>query len=281
MRIVPLLAVLAVAGLLGLAAAQPLLERTSTRHVRSDAEALLVVDVSRSMLARQGLGEPSRLERAKSAGKELRASFPSVPMGIASLTNRVLPHLFPSADGDVFDSTLERAVDIERPPPGSSFIAPNQPVATNATSLASLGDVATQRFYSPAAKRRLLVVFTDGESTDLSEATVGRRLRRAGIDTVFVQFWAAGEQVFTKGAPELQYEPDPAARSILDRLALATGGSVYDEDGLESAVSKARDVLGSGPTVAQSPRPDQIALAPYLAAAAFFPLTLLLWRRDR
>ncbi|HEU0247789.1 MAG TPA: vWA domain-containing protein [Gaiellaceae bacterium] len=281
LRLVPLSAVLAIAGLLGLAATQPLLERTSTRHVRSDAEVLLVVDVSRSMLARQGLEEPSRLERAKSAGEKFRASLPSVPIGIASMTNRVLPHLFPSTDGDVFDSTLERAIGIERPPPGSSFLAPDQPVATNVTNLASLGGVATQRFYSPAATHRLLVVFTDGESTGVSEAAVGRRLRRARIETVFVQFWDADEQVFTKGAPELQYRPDPAARSILDRLAIATGGSVYDEESVESAISKARGLLGSGPTVAQPHRPDQVALAPYLAAAAFLPLTLLLWRRDR
>jgi hypothetical protein len=279
--LVPLAAVLAIAGLLGLAAAQPLLERTSTRHMRSDAEALLVVDVSRSMLARQGLGDPSRLERAKSAGLQLRASLPSVPMGIASMTNRVLPHLFPSGDGEVFEATLERAIGIERPPPGSSFLAPDQPVATNVTSLGSLADVATQRFYSPAATHRLLVVLTDGESTQVSEAAVGRTLRRARIDTVFVQFWDADEKVFTKGAPEPEYKPDPAARSILDRLATATGDSVYDEDSLDSAMSKARDLLGSGPSVAQPHRPDQIALAPYLAAAVFLPLTLLLWRRDR
>lgn len=281
LRLVPLAAVLAVAGLLGLAATQPLLERTSTRQVRSDAEALLVIDVSRSMLARQSLGEPSRLERAKSAGEELRASLPSVPMGIASLTNRVLPHLFPSADKDVFDSTLERAVGIERPPPGSSFLAPNQPVATNVTSLAALGDLATQRFYSPTVKRRLLVVFTDGESTEVSDATVARRFRRSGITPVFVQFWDADEKVFSRGAPEPEYQPDPSARSTLDRLALATAGSVYDEGSLGSAVSKARDLLGSGPTVAQPHRPDEVALAPYLAVAAFFPLTLVLWRRDR
>jgi hypothetical protein len=281
LRLVPLVMVLAVAGLLGLAATQPLLERTSTRHVRSDAEVLLVVDVSRSMLARQGLGAPSRLDRAKSAGVRLRASLPSVPMGIASMTNRVLPHLFPSVDGDVFEATLERAIGIERPPPGSSFLAPSQPVATNVTSLGSLADVATQRFYSPAARRRLLVVLTDGESTQVSDAVVGRSLRRAGVETVFVQFWGADEKVFTKGAPELEYKPDPSARSILDRLATATGGSVYEEDSLEPAVSKARTLLGSGPTVAQPYRPDQLALAPYLAAAVFLPLTLLLWRRDR
>ncbi|MGH3064957.1 MAG: hypothetical protein ACRDOF_01525 [Gaiellaceae bacterium] len=281
LRLLPAVAVIAVAGLLGLAATQPIVGRTSARHVRSDAEVLLVVDVSRSMLAREGLGSLSRLERAKSAGMQLRAALPSVPMGIASMTNRVLPHLFPSADRDVFEATLERAIGIERPPPGSSFLAPDQPVATNATTFASLADVGTQRFYSPAAPHRLLVVLTDGESPEVSEAAVGRSLRRAAIETVFLQFWDASEEVFTKGVAEPEYEPDSAARSILDGLAAAIGGSVYDESDIEGATGKARDLLGSGPTVAQPRRPDQIALAPYLAAAVFLPLTLLLWRRDR
>jgi len=281
-RIVPLIALLAAAGLLGLAATQPVLQRTTTRRVRADAEMLMVIDVSRSMLARRSLGGPSRLERAKVAAARLRASLPGVPAGIASLTNRVLPHLFPSADADVFRATLERAIGIERPPPASGFILrPEQPSGGLATSLASLASVATQRFYSPAASHRLLVVLTDGESTAVSGATVGPSLRRAAIETVFLQFWAANEQVFTNGVPEPQYKPNPAARSILDRLAAATQGSVYDERSLGAAVGRARELLGSGPTVVQGHRPDRIALAPYLAVAAFLPLTLLLWRRDR
>jgi len=282
LRLVPIVAVLALAGLLSLAATQPLLQRTATHHVRTDAEVLMVIDVSRSMLARRSLGAPSRLERAKVAGAQLRASLTGVPVGIASLTNRVLPHLFPSTDADVFRATLERAIGIERPPPGSSFITRDPPAPTNATNLASLAGVATQRYYSPAARHRLLVVLTDGESTRVSGEAVGRSLRGATIETIFLQLWAANEQVFTNGVPEPQYKPNPAARSILDRLAAATQGRVYDESSLGAAVRRAREVLGSGPTRAEKAelrRP--LALAPYLAAAAFLPLALLLWRRDR
>ena len=257
-RLLPVVAILAVAGLLGLAATQPASRATSTRYVRSDAEALpgrrrLALDARAAKPRRSS----SRLERASPAGVRLRASLPSVPMGIASMTNRVLPNSSRARTetslGDAGARNRHRA-----PPPGSSFLAPDQPVATNVSSLESLAHVATQRFYSPAATHRLLVVFTDGESTQVSEAAVARRLRRARIETVFVQFWDADEQVFTKGSPELRYKPDPAARSILDRLATAAGGSVYDEGSLDSAMSKARDLLGSGPTVASlaSPRPD-------------------------
>ena len=44
-------AVLATVALLGLAASQPALRSSSSVHVRTDAQALFVIDVSRSMLA--------------------------------------------------------------------------------------------------------------------------------------------------------------------------------------------------------------------------------------
>ena len=281
LRLAPVIAVLTVAGLLGLAATQPFLQRTTTRSVRSDAEALVVMDISRSMLAQRSPAAPARLERAKGAATRLRAALPGVPVGIASLTNRVLPHLFPSADEDVFRATLENAIGIERPPPGSSFLSDFQPGLTNATSFEALAAVATQRFYSRAAKRRLLVVFTDGESRRVSAPAVGRSFREAGIEPVFLQFWAANERVFTDGKPEA-YQPNPAARSILHGLARATQGNVYDESSVGAVVGRAREVLGNGPTrVEKDDRRQPLALAPYLAAAAFLPLALLLWRRDR
>lgn len=271
--VVSALAVLAASGLLGLAAAQPLLERTATRRVRADAEAYVVVDVSRSMLARRSPGSPSRIERAKAAASRLRSSLPHVPVGIASLTDRVLPHLFPSADEAVFQATLERAIAIERPPPRGSFL-------TTATALNALAAVPGQRFFSPAARHRLLVVLTDGESLPVSAALVGRRLRRPpAIATVFVQFWNRSERVYTRGLPEPQYRPDPSARSTLAALASATGGAAYSERDLAAALRSARRLIGRGPTVVQGARRSRLALAPYVALAAAVPLALLLWRR--
>jgi len=280
-RLLPLVSLLVVAGLLGLAAMQPVLQRSKTHRVRPDAEVLLIVDISRSMLARRSSTAPSRLDRAKAAATRLRTSLPDVRVGIASLTNRVLPHLFPSADEEVFRRTLQRAIRVEHPPPGSSFLTPQQRAIRNATSFSSLAGVASNHFFAPSAEHRLLVVLTDGESTRVSEEHVGRSFRAAGIETLFVHFWDEDEQVFTRGAPEPRYEPVPGARSILDGLAAATQGSVFDETSLGPAMQSARAALGSGPTVARGDRPDRLALAPYLALVAAFPMALLLWRRDR
>jgi len=270
------LAGLAIGGvLLAVAATQPVLEWKHDRTVRTDAEAFVVLDVSRSMLAQDNLDSPQRIERAKAAAVELRQALPDVKVGVASLTDRVLPHLFPSADEKVFAATIDRSVGIERPPPRSSFL-------TGATSLNALASIRGLRYFSPTSKARVVIVLTDGESDPVANARLGGLFRRdPAIDLVFVQFWGKDEKVFSRGAPEPQYKPNPGARGALDRLAASTRGAVYSEGQIGAAGGKARDDLGSGPTAVQGDKAGEFVLAPYLALAALFPFGLLLWRRDR
>lgn len=273
--LVALAALLALGTLLGLAAAQPVIERTKTVRARTDAEAFVVLDVSRSMLARRGSGSPSRIERAKRAATDLRSALSEVPVGIASLTDRVLPHLFPSADRRVFETTLARSLAIEKPPPRSSL-------ATSATRLESLASVRTQHYFAPSARKRLLVVLTDGETQPVIGARLGSLFRRPPvIEVVFVRFWHQDERVYSGGVPEPQYRPDPSSSAVLDGLAESVSGSVYAEGEVEAAARKTRELIGSGRTAIRGEHDRRIALAPFLAAAALAPLVLLLWRRDR
>jgi hypothetical protein len=187
----------------------------------------------------------------------------------------VLPHLFPSPDADAFRATVDLAVEIERPPPRSSFL-------TTATSFDSLSAVASQRFFSPQADRRAIVVLTDGESQGINAARLARLFKRPpGIGVVFVHFWSRDERVFSRGLPEPQYRPDPEARADLDGLAKAMGARVFGEDELTAAAARVRGLLARGPTVTEGVRKTRRALAPYLLAAAFLPLGLLLWKRER
>ncbi|MBA2298827.1 MAG: VWA domain-containing protein [Actinobacteria bacterium] len=265
----------AVAALLGLAAAQPVIERTRIVRVRTDAEAFVVLDVSRSMLARSDADSPSRLERAKSAATTLRSALPEVPVGVASLTDRVLPHLFPSVDEGVFEATVAHSLAIEKPPPRSAL-------ATSATRLEALASIVTQRYFSPSARTRLLLVLTDGESQPLIGARLGSLFQRPPVvDVVFVQFWHGDERVFSRGVPEPQYLPDPSASSVLAGLAESISGNAYPESELDAAVSQARRLVGSGRTVVRGDPGSRIPLAPHLAAVALAPLALLLIRRNR
>ena len=272
---VALVSLVAAATLVGLAAAQPIVERGTTLNVRTDAEVFVVLDISRSMLAQESASAPMRIDRAKEAASSFRVALPGVRVGLASMTDRVLPHLFPSVRQDVYEATLERAIDVERPPPRTGF-------QSTATSLDALGAVRALRFFSPSANKRVLVVLTDGESVPVSNLRLGAIMRRQPeIGMVFVHVWGGDEGVYSRGAREPQYRPKPDSRAILDRLASASGGAVVDESEMSKAVRVTRAFLGDGPTVVEGEAGNRTALAPYLLLLAFPPLGLALWRRDR
>lgn len=263
-------ALAAVPVLLGLAAAQPALRAPETARVRTDAQAMFILDTSRSMLAAASPGAPSRLARAQRAAVRLRSALEDVPAGVGTLTDRALPNLLPFADTAAFDATVERAIGIERPPP--------QEVNVNATILTPLSELATQGYYSASARRRLLVVLTDGESRPYDVSGVARALRAGrGVSLILVHFWKSGERVYRpSGRPEAAYFPHEESRRELDRLAAAAGGASFGEDELGSAEARARSDLGSGKTASQGIRPHTIPLAPYVAAASLLPLAFLL-----
>jgi hypothetical protein len=271
----PLVAVGVVGTLLGLAAAQPVIQRDAKQRVRTDAEAWVVLDTTRSMLAQADPDSRTRLDRAKAGAQAVRDTLPNVPVGIASLTDRVLPHLFPTTDGDVFRATLQKAVGIENPPPQSGFLA-------QVTRLDAIGAMSQLNFFSPTASRRVIVVLSDGESLPFAPDRVAKRLSGPPrVDAIFVHVWDEDERVFTRGVPEPQYRPDPTSRPTLETLASVMDAEVYSDADAGAAAAKTRELIGRGPTVEEGERRVRYALSPYLAGAAFVPLALLLWRRER
>ena len=265
-----LAALVAVPLLGGVAAAQPVLDRADPRQQRVDAELLFVVDTSRSMLAAAGPDRPTRMQRARIAALDLRGRFPDVRAGLATLTDRTLPHLFPTIDARSFGSTLERSIGIERPPPAL--------FSTLATDLGSLAAVANQRYFSPAVRSRVLVVLTDGETEEPGPG-LAAALRRGRIATVFVQLHAAGERIYLTSAPDPAYRSDQGSPRRLARLAVDVGAAAFAEDELAAAAAHVRERLGEGP---MRPRPqrDLLALMPWTMLAAAFPLALVLRRRN-
>lgn len=261
-------ALVAVPVLLALACAQPALTRDETRRVRTDAAAMVVVDVSRSMQAAAAPGAPTRLERARTLATRLRADLGDVPTGVASMTDRVLPLLLPSADPAAFDATVERALASESPPP--------REVATVATTLGALADAAGGNLFLPSDRRRALVVLTDGESQPFAEGEVARALRAAHIRLVTVHVSAPGERVFRRGGvPERLYRQDARSGETLDALAEATGGAAVEEGDLPGAAAAVRAALGRGETRAYGVDRRLVPLAPWLALLALAPLLLL------
>ena len=265
----------AVAVLVGLAAAQPVLARTDEQRVRADAEAIFVFDTSRSMLASVGPSGLTRLDRAKTDALRVRAALPEVSVGIASMTDRTLPHLFPSADEVAFRSTVEQTISVEQPPPMAYF-------STVGTTLAALAALQSRGFFAPSSRRRLLVVFTDGESRPFDEVALGTVFRRSpGIKPVFVHVWNREERLYANGVPEPGYRPNPRSGAELERVAHATGGASFAEGRPGAVADVLRHSLGTGPTLTESQSQKEFALGPFLIALAGLPLVFLLIRLSR
>jgi von Willebrand factor type A domain len=259
--------------LVSVAAAQPVVTSARTVPQRSDAEVFVVLDTSRSMLASKGTGEPTRFERARDEAVELQRELGDVPVGLASFTDRVLPHLFPTVDQRVFRETATESMGIERPPPSTSF-------GTNVTTLDALGTVPTLNFFRPAVKRRALVVFTDGESQPVSGVLSSDFSGKPRVDVTFVDVGDASDRIYTSGVAEPGYTPDPTASATLATAASATRGRVVEEGDVGQVVAGVRSALGAGPTVDRRIEGSRRPLMPLVALLAAFPLGFVLLRRN-
>jgi hypothetical protein len=267
------IALAAVPGLIGLAAAQPVVEESRARPERTDAEAFVLFDITRSMLASADPESPIRLDRARNLAVRLRDRLPEVPMGVASLTDRILPHAFPTTDRRVFVATIGQSIDIDRP--GSSI------GGTLATSLEALVQIPELLYFSPRAEKRLLVVLTDGESLPLRGGLEGAFAKaNPPIETILVHFWGAEERIYAAGVAEGGYRPQPGSKDTLDRVASLVRGRAFTEDDVGGITAAAREIVGEGEMRERELEGERIALMPYVTLAAVLPLGFLLLRRN-
>ena len=267
-------ALLAVPLVVALVAMQPAWRTSGERRVRTDAQVYVAIDSSRSMLAAAGPLAPTRLDRAKAAAIAIRAALPGFAVGVGTLTDRVLPNLLPSPDERSFASTVEKAIDIEQPPPASTGV--------KVSTLAALAEVPGGGTFAPSARRRALVVLTDGESRPFDPGAVAAALGRAPATAlVLVHVWGPREAIYAAdGTPEGTYRPDPASAAALQSLAGAAGATVLGERRAADAARAVRTALGTGPTVRLGIEPRIRALGRFVALAALLPLALVLWRRN-
>jgi hypothetical protein len=266
-------ALTALISLVAVAAAQPVVVRERLVSERADAQAIFLFDTSLSMGASRGPGEPSRLVRAKRIALRLRAKLQDVPVGIGSMTDRSLPNLLPTTDPALFRRTLLQSVAIDRPPPSQRY-------GGRATTFEALVPIGESGFFSQGIRRRLLVVFTDGEASKLSPF-LNVSLHRH-MTPFFVHVWAAGERIYRRsGRPDPAYVSDPSSGAALDRFAVLAGGhGAFSEDQPGSIARAARDAVGYGSARTHVDAYARTALAPWFVLAGAAPLAFLLWRRN-
>lgn len=260
-------------GLLGLAATHPSLRLQRERTVRTDVQVVVVLDSSRSMLAAPARGRPERWQRAAAFAGRLQRELPGVPMGLSSLTNRLLPYLFPTNDPRAYQLVLQEAYGIQKPPPALT-------IDRWVTTFDSLGEETVHRFFSPDVHKRVLVVLSDAETRPFEARTVLRQLEQAGTTPVVVRFWQRGERIFQLGS-ESYRATEPGALSALRDA----GWPAFSESQLGAAVQRIRAAVGTGPLARVGYAQDDVELAPWIALAAFVPLLALVlqggWLRLR
>ena len=266
-------AFVALGALISLAAAQPVVSSIDTSRGRADAEVVMVFDITRSMLAQSGRSGTSRFDRSRALAKDIRLRIPDVKVGVASLTDRVLPHLFPSLSPHAFSTTLDRALGIERPPPDRRALR-------RATALGALPDVTRLNFFSRGARRRVAIVFTDGETIPVGLGTLRARFLTERTSLVFFHVWGSDERVYMANGLDEPYRADPSSGAALQQVAFAADGYVFTESQPAPALATIQRLVGKGPHIRQGRELSARALSPFVVGAAFVPLLFLLRRRN-
>ena len=260
--------------LVGIAAAQPIVVRQQLLRERSDAQAFFVFDTSLSMSARGALGAPSRLARSERLARALRSRLPDVPVGIATMTDRTLPDLMPTTDASLFSRTLAASVGIDRPPPSQAYHG-------RATTLEALVPILQSHYFSSASRHKLIVVFTDGESSRLPSILKYQLAPARGLTVVFVHVWQPDEHIFNAdGRPERGYVADPASGDDLAAFARLIDGRSFPETQPGRIAAAAQAGVGHSGTERRVETYARVSLAPWFLLAGVVPLGFLLWRRN-
>ena len=189
------------------------------------------------------------------------------------MTDRLLPHLFPTTDRRLLAAALERTMDVEAPGPSNFYL-------TRATTLDALAAAPTLNYFPAAVKNRVLVVLTDGETQPLEEDLASAFQRKPLVETVFVRLWGADERIYLTGVAEFGYTADPESEAALARVATAVGGRVVAEGDPGELRGVVLDLLGTGPTIDRRHEGSRLALMPWITLAAFLPLGFVLLRRN-
>jgi len=260
--------------LVAVAATQPVIVHKQTLTERVDAQVMLVFDTSLSMSARSDLHAPTRLARAEREARALIPQLGDIPVGIASMTDRVLPNLMPTTNVGVALRTVDQSVGINEPPPSLRYPG-------RASTLEALLPIAGDNLFPPGVRHRILVIFTDGEEQALPPfSTLDSLAQQVAIPPLFVHVWAPTERIYTHGRIDPNYAPDPSSSGVLTQFARLTHGDVLREGDLNGLLGAIRAEAGSKPATTMSLGYARVALAPWFLLAGVFPLGFLLYRRN-
>ena len=259
--------------LLAVAAAQPVVVHRQRVAERLDAQAFVVFDTTQSMNARESPDSPTRLERAKRDAERLVRRLGSIPVGVATMTDRVLPDLMPTTDLALVLHTIDASVATNEPPPIEQYRG-------RVPTLQALFPISRNNLFPPGVKHRILVIFTDGETSPLPHQLGFAIAQQLTIPPLFVHVWGPNERLYVKDRVDPRYQPDPASGSVLSQFAEATKGRVFGEQDLGALVHEIHSEAGTRPARMMTLGYGRSALGPWFLLAGIVPLGFLLYRRN-
>lgn len=259
--------------LVAVAAAQPVVIHRQALTERIDAQVFIVFDTSLSMSAQSSPGSPTRLARAKSEAEALIPQLGNIPVGIATMTDRVLPNLMPSASRALALRTVRESVGINLPPPSQSYPG-------RATTLQALFPISSDNLFAPAVKHPVLVVYTDGESSPLPRSFGYALAQQLQVPPLFVHVWAPTERIYVHGRVDPRYRPDAQSGRVLAQFAADTHGHVFGEHDLGGLLRAIRSETGTKPAHTEILGYSRVSLAPWFLLGGVVPLGFLFWRRN-
>ncbi len=231
---------------------------------RRGLDVILAFDVSRSMNAQDTA--PSRLERASAIALEMVAASPGIRFGVALGKGGGVLALPLTADRESVASLCLALSDAL--------------MSSRGTDLERLLDSASTGFLESSSARRLVVLFSDGESLSGNPDSAASRLADAGIALAAV---GLGTVV---GAPVPESIPDRAGLSIRSslreltlRAAVALTGGYYIDGNSAGAVLDLNRILSglSSAAAVDGFRKETIPRYPEFALLALFLFMLSKW----
>jgi hypothetical protein len=262
--------------LIAVAAAQPIIVRREAVVQREDAQAFFVLDTSLSMSAQTSPDAPTRLDRAEHDVEELLPQMGDIPVGLATMTDRVLPNIMPTTNDALIRRVIDQSVGINEPPP-------SRPYPYLATSFQNaLFPLPKSNLFPVGMRHPILVIFTDGESAPLPTTPYGGLASdQETIPPLFVHISAPNERVYLpSGKVDSRYHPDPQSGAVLAQFASATHGQVFSENDLSGLVHTILDEAGPVRAKTRILGFERVPLGPWILLAGVFPLGFLFWRRN-
>ena len=259
--------------LVAVAAAQPVVIHAKAFTERLDAQVFIVFDTSLSMKARTGLEAPTRLTRAKQEATALIPHLGDLPVGIATMTDRVLPNLMPTTTTALALRTVNQSVRIDQPPPSLHYHG-------RASTLQALVPVIGDRLFPPGVRHPILVVFTDGEMKAPPPFTGYSFAQQVTIPPLFVHVWEPTDHIYSQGEIDPAYQPDPTSAQTLAHFASLTHGRVFRDGDLRGLLDEIHAEAGSRPATTKLLGFSRVPLGPWFLLAGVVPLGFLFWRRN-